>query len=137
DLEGTLPGETDDVGRFEKLEEALEAQKGIQDVHLRRDNGYAEVCIHYKPELVSASQLLELAKKTGGIVAKRYKNFTWFVRGMDSGDAASVIEHAVSRMKGVLSASVAYASERLVIEYDSEEISLGDIEAKVKSLRYG
>ncbi|KFE63570.1 heavy metal translocating P-type ATPase [Hyalangium minutum] len=137
DLEGTLPGETDDVGRFEKLEEALEAQKGIQDVHLRRDNGYAEVCIHYQPELVSASQLLELAKKTGGVVAKRYKHFTWFVRGMDSADAAAVIEHAVSHMKGVLSASVAYASERLVIEYDSEEISLGDIEAKVKALRYG
>lgn len=137
DLEGTLPGETDEVGRFEKLEEALEAQKGIQDVHLRRDNGYAEVCIHYQPELVSASQLLELAKKTGGVVAKRYKHFTWFVRGMDSADAAAVIEHAVSHMKGVLSASVAYASERLVIEYDSEEISLGDVEAKVKSLRYG
>lgn len=137
DLEGTLPGETDDVGRFEKLEEALEAQKGIQDVHLRRDNGYAEVCIHYQPELVSASQLLELAKKTGGIVAKRYKHFTWFVRGMDSADAAAVIEHAVSHLKGILSASVAYASERLVIEYDSEEISLGDVEAKVKALRYG
>lgn len=137
DLEGTLPGETDDVGRFKKLEEALEAQKGIQDVHLRRDNGYAEVCIHYQPERVSASQLLELAKKTGGIVAKRYKHFTWFVRGMDSADAATVIEHAVSHMKGVLSASVAYASERLVIEYDSEEVSLEDVEAKVKALRYG
>jgi Zn2+/Cd2+-exporting ATPase len=137
DLEGTLPGETDDVGRFEKLEEALEAHRGITDVHLRRDNGYAEVCIHYQPELASASQLLELAKSTGGVVAKRYKHFTWFVRGMDSADSAAVIEHAVSHMKGVLSASVAYASERLVIEYDSEEVSLKDIEAKVKALRYG
>ena len=136
DLEGTLPGETDDVGRFKKLEEALEAQKGIQDVHLRRDNGYAEVCIHYQPDTVSATQLLELAKKTGGVIAKRYKHFTWFVRGMDSADAAMVIEHAVSHMKGVLYASVAYASERLVIEYDSEEVSLQDVEAKVKSLRY-
>ena len=137
DLEGTLPGETDDVGRFEKLEEALEAHKGITDVHLRRDNGYAEICIHYQPELVTASQLLEVAKSTGGVIAKRYKHFTWFVRGMDSADAAMVIEHAVSHMKGVLYASVAYASERLVIEYDSEEVSLQDVEGKVKSLRYG
>ncbi|MFL5349496.1 MAG: heavy metal translocating P-type ATPase [Hyalangium sp.] len=137
DLEGTLPGETDDIGRFEKLEDALEAQRGIIDVHLRRDLGYPEVCIHYQPELVTAAQLLALAQSTGAGVAARYKQFTWFVRGMSSADAATVIETAVSRMKGVLSASVAYASERLVIEYDSEELSLGDVEARVTALRYG
>ncbi|MBN1206909.1 MAG: heavy metal translocating P-type ATPase [Myxococcaceae bacterium] len=137
DLEGALPGETDEVGRFEKLEGALKAHRGISEVHLRRDNGYAEVCIHYQPERVSASQLLELAQRTGGVVAKRYKQHTWFVRGMDSADAAMVIEHAVSKMKGILSASVAYASERLVIEYDREAVSLQDVEARVKALGYG
>lgn len=136
DLEGALPGETDDQGRFQKLESAIEAHRGITDVHLRRDAGHAEICIHYQPELVSASQLLELAQSTGAVVAKRYKHHTWFVRGMDSADAATVIEHAVSRMKGVLSASVAYASERLVIEYDSEEVTLHDVEARTKSLGY-
>lgn len=136
DLEGTLPGETDDIGRFEKLEDALEAQKGISDVHLRRDLGYPEVCIHYQPELVSAAQLLVLAQKTGAVVAARYKHFTWFVRGMDSADAATIIETAVSRMPGILSASVAYASERLVVEYDSEAIKLEDVEARVKKLKF-
>ncbi len=137
DLEGTLPGETDDIGRFEKLEDALEAQRGIIDVHLRRDLGYPEVCIHYQPELVTVAQLLALAQNTGAVVAARYKQFTWFVRGMNSADAATVIETAVSRMKGILSASVAYASERLVIEYDSEGISLSAVETRVKALRYG
>ena len=136
DLEGTLPGETDDIGRFEKLEDALEAQQGIIDVHLRRDAGHPEVCIHYQPELVTAAQLLTLAQRTGSVVAARYKHFTWFVRGMDSADAATVIETAVSRMKGMLSASVAYASERLVIEYDSKEVSLQEVEARVKALRF-
>lgn len=136
DLEGALPGETDDQGRFKKLESALEAQRGISDVHLRRDAGHAELCVHYQPDVVSASQLLELVQGTGAVVAKRYKHHTWFVRGMDSADAAMVIEHAVSHMKGVLSASVAYASERLVIEYDSEEVTLRDVEARTKSLGY-
>ncbi|WP_338263548.1 heavy metal translocating P-type ATPase [Corallococcus caeni] len=137
DLEGTLPGETDDQGRFERLEAALEAQHGITDVHLRRDAGHAEVCIHYQPSLVSVSKLVTLAQKTGAQVAARYLHHTWFVRGMDSADAAQVIEHAVSRMKGVLTASVAYASERLVIEYDKEELKLPDVEARVKALGYG
>ncbi|RKH50967.1 heavy metal translocating P-type ATPase [Corallococcus llansteffanensis] len=137
DLEATLPGETDDQGRFARLEAALESQRGITDVHLRRDAGHAEVCIHYQPSLVSASQLLTLAQRTGGQVAARYLHHTWFVRGMDSADAAQVIEHAVSRMKGVLTASVAYASERLVIEYDKEEVKLPEVEARVKKLGYG
>ncbi|WP_224366786.1 heavy metal translocating P-type ATPase [Hyalangium versicolor] len=119
------------------MEDALEAQRGITDVHLRRDLGYPEVCIHYRPELVSVAQLLTLAQSTGEVVAARYKHFTWFVRGMDSADAAMIIETAVAHMKGVLSASVAYASERLVIEYDGEEVSLEDVEARVRKLKFG
>ncbi|WP_306818160.1 heavy metal translocating P-type ATPase [Archangium lipolyticum] len=137
DLEGTLPGETDEVGRFQKLEAALEAHRGISEVHLRRDLGHAEICIHYQPELVSVQHLLALAQSTGAVVSERYKQHTWFVRGMNSADSATVIEHAVSRLTGVLSASVAYASERLVIEYDRETLTLSDVEAHVKSLGYG
>jgi Cd2+/Zn2+-exporting ATPase len=137
DLDATLPGETDEIGRFEKLESALRENRGITEVHIRRDAGYAEVCIHYQADRVSVTQLIEHAQRTGAVVAKRYKHYTWFVRGMDSADAAMVIEHALNRVKGILSASVAYASERVVIEYDSEEVSLSDVEAKVQSLGYG
>ncbi|MFY0582579.1 cation transporter [Cystobacter fuscus] len=136
DLEGALPGETDEVGRFERLEAALRSHHGVTEVHLRRDAGHAEVCIHYQPEGVAPQQLLTLAQHTSATVAERYHQHTWFVRGMDSGDAAAVIEHAVSRMNGILSASVAYASERLVIEYDREALTLEDVEARVKSLGY-
>jgi Cd2+/Zn2+-exporting ATPase len=137
DLEGALPGESDEAGRFQKLEAALESHHGVTDVHLRRDAGHAEVCIHYQPAQVAPHQLLVLAQHTSATVAARYLQHTWFVRGMDSGDAAVIIEHAVSRMDGVLSASVAYASERLVIEYDRESLTLADVEARVKALGYG
>jgi Cd2+/Zn2+-exporting ATPase len=136
DLEGALPGETDDQGRFQKLESALEAHRGVTDVHLRRDQGYAEICIHYKPELVSASDLLTAAQRTGAQVAERFKHQTWFVRGMESADSATVIEHGLGKLKGVLSANVAYASERLVVEYDGEELAPKDVEAKAKALGY-
>jgi Cd2+/Zn2+-exporting ATPase len=105
-------------------------------VHLRRDGGHAEVCIHYKPEVVSVSQLLTAAERIGAEVAARYKHQTWFVRGMASADAAASIEHGIGKLKGVLTASVAYASERLVVEYDSEEVTLKDVEAKAKQLGY-
>jgi Cd2+/Zn2+-exporting ATPase len=136
DLEGALPGETDDAGRFQKLEAALESHRGVTDVHLRRDLGHAEVCVHYEPNLVSASALITAAQRTGAEVAERYKHQTWFVRGMSSADAATVIEHGLGKLKGVLSANVAYASERLIVEYDSEEVSLKQMEAKAKALGY-
>ncbi|WP_426736061.1 heavy metal translocating P-type ATPase [Myxococcus faecalis] len=136
DLEGALPGETNDQGRFQKLEEALEAHHGILDVHIRRDQGYAEVCLHYNPKLVNSTALLATAQRTSAQVAKRYKDHTWFVRGMSSADSATTIEHGLTKVKGVLSANVAYASERLVVEYDSEEVSLKDIESRAKSLGY-
>ncbi|MCP3141486.1 heavy metal translocating P-type ATPase [Pyxidicoccus sp. QH1ED-7-1] len=55
---------------------------------------------------------------------------------MTSADSATAIEHGLGKLKGVLSASVAYASERLVVEYDSEEVTLKDVEAKAKALGY-
>ncbi|MCE9672028.1 cadmium-translocating P-type ATPase [Myxococcus stipitatus] len=55
---------------------------------------------------------------------------------MTSADSATLIEHGLGKLPGVLSANVAYASERLVVEYDSEEVSLRDIETQAKSLGF-
>ncbi len=136
DLAAVLPGETDDKGRFEKLERAIESRNGVTDVHLRRDGPRPEICIHYDEERVEPKTVLAIAHWAGGDVRSRYIHKTWFVRGMDCAQCGFVIEHAVSRSRGVLSASVAYASERLVLEYDREAASLRDIEARVRALGY-
>ncbi|MBN8659261.1 MAG: cadmium-translocating P-type ATPase [Candidatus Obscuribacter phosphatis] len=135
-LDFILPGETDEIGRFEKLEKLLEEKLGISDVHLRKDSDRIELCIHYDPEIVQLSQILHLANSMGADVNKRYRQGTWFVRGMDSAQCAYMIEYALNRAKGVLQASVAYASERLVVEYDSTLISKRQIESKVKALNF-
>ncbi|MBL8739434.1 MAG: heavy metal translocating P-type ATPase [Myxococcales bacterium] len=136
DLSLTLPGESDDVGRFKKLEQLLEATRGVSDVHLRRDLGHAEVCVHYDPEIVQLPQVLALVRSAGADVADRYRQQTWLVRGMDCATCGTVIEHTLVRMPGVLSASVAYASERLVVEYDRKTAKLKQIEARVAAVGY-
>ncbi|MCA0314870.1 MAG: cadmium-translocating P-type ATPase [Candidatus Melainabacteria bacterium] len=135
-LDFILPGETDEIGRFEKLEKLLEEKLGISDVHLRKDSDRIELCIHYDPDIVQLTQILHLANTMGADVNKRYRQGTWFVRGMDSAQCAYMIEYALNRAKGVLQASVAYASERLVVEYDSTLISKRQIESKVKALNF-
>ena len=43
---------------------------------------------------------------------------------------------ALNRLPGILSANVAYAAERVVIEYDSETLKPSDIFKRIKALGY-
>ena len=135
-LDIVLPGETDEIGRFEKLEKVLEQKLGIIDAHVRKDSDRIELCIHYDPDKVQVGQVINLAHSAGADVSKRYRVATWLVRDMDSAQSAYMIEFALNRAKGVLQANVAYASERLVVEYDNTLINARQIEAIVKTLRF-
>ncbi len=55
---------------------------------------------------------------------------------MDSAQCAYVIEYVLERVPGVLTADVAYAAERLVVEYDSDAITPRQIEARVGAVGY-
>lgn len=136
ELDIVIPGETDEFGRFEKLEEVMEGREGILDIHVRRDDGRIELCVHYEPKHVQLSDVVDLAQTLGQRISKRYRHKTWFVRQMDSAQCAYMIEYALHRTKGILTASVAYAAERLIVEYDSELISPRGIEARVKAMGY-
>lgn len=135
-LDWVLPGETDEKGRFEKLETLLEESMGIIDVHVRKDSNRIELCVHYDPDLVQVSTILNTIHRTGADITKRYRQASWFVRGMDSAQCAYMIEYALNRTKGILQASVAYASERLIVEYDSTLVSPRQIESQVKALNF-
>jgi Cd2+/Zn2+-exporting ATPase len=135
-LDLILPGETDHVGRFEKLEAALEERVGIIDAHVRKDSDRIELCVHYDPEKVQLAQVLTMAHTAGADISKRYRQAVWFVRNMDSAQCAYMIEYALNRSKGVLQANVAYASERLIVEFDNSLITPRQIEARVRALNF-
>lgn len=136
ELRVLLPGETNELGRFQKLEEHIAKRAGISDIHLRRDQGYLEVCIHYDPAKASQDEVVALVRASAAEVRERYKQMTWFVRGMDSAQAGYHIEYAVGRMKGVLEVGVAYAAERMFVEYDAKAVSPRDIEKRVAALGF-
>lgn len=131
-----LPGENDEIGRFEKLEEHIANRAGIIDIHIRKDLGWMEVCIHYDHEKASVDEVVARVRESAKEVAARYLKHTWFVRGMDSAQCGYQIEFALGRMKGVLESSVAYGSERLVVEYDAKLTSPSAIEKRVAALGF-
>jgi Cd2+/Zn2+-exporting ATPase len=136
ELDVVIPGETDEFGRFEQLERALEALVGVGDVHVRRDAHVPEVCIHYDESKISLEVLRGAINSVGQAVSKRYLQATWFVRNMESAQCGYLIEHALTRMKGILTVNVAYVAERLVVEYDREQTSPKEIDKRVKALGY-
>lgn len=134
DLEAMLPGETDDKGRFAELARALARMDNVSVVHLRIDTAWPTICVHHSVNPVGPllDQLQEVAKR----IAHRYRLRTWMVRGMDAAQCATMIEHALDRTTGVLSASVGYAAERLVLEYDTELVTETEIERRIAALGY-
>ena len=136
DLDAMIPGETDDIGRFQKLEHLVESNAGITDAHVRRDGQRPEICVHYDETQLQLSEVVALVKSLCAEVAQRYLHKTWFVRGMESAQCAYVIEYVLERVPGILDANIAYSTERLVIEYDRQTIKPAEVEAKVKSIGY-
>jgi Cd2+/Zn2+-exporting ATPase len=136
DLEAVLPGETDEKGRFEKFEELLRARHGVLDAHIRTDAGHRELCVHFDDAHVHVADLLDFARATGSSIGKRYLSKTWFVREMESAQSAATIEAALRGLPGVLQADVAYASERLVVEFDKATLSAKQLEAKLEALGF-
>ena len=58
------------------------------------------------------------------------------IKGMHCASCAILINKTLERTKGVKSANANYGSERLLLEYDPEEVKTEDIHALVKKLGY-
>jgi Cd2+/Zn2+-exporting ATPase len=137
DLPSLIPGEYDEFGRTQQLERMLEGTPGVLDVHVRRDLGRSELCVHYDPKQFTFDRIVSEVRKHSADVAKRCLQKTWFVRGMESAQCGYTIEHALNKKtNGILSAEVAYAAERLVVEFDSAVISVDGIVQRVRGVGY-
>ena len=136
DLSLVLPDVPDErdacVGR---LTELLQAE-GLEKVHLVRDDGGARLCLHYDPQEFSVSRVRELTQAAGAKLSQRYQHASLGIDGMDCSTCATVIEHALQRMDGVLEASVSYAAQRLRLEFDSEKIARSAIIERIQALGY-
>ncbi len=136
DLELVLPDIPDERDTcVSRLIELLEA-RGVDRVHLIREDGTARLCLHYDPDRFSVTRLRGLARAAGAEISQRYRHESLRIAGMDCPTCATVIEHALCSTDGVLEAAVSYATERLRLEYDSERITLRAIIDRIGALGY-
>ncbi|MEW6406370.1 MAG: HAD-IC family P-type ATPase, partial [Chloroflexota bacterium] len=119
-----------------RLEVALQNQKGILRAHLESDKSPIDLCLHYDPNLLNLEQVRRMAERAGARIANRYHHALFPIEGMDCSDCATVIEHSVGRMDGVLVVNVNYAAANMRVEYDKRRIDRPAIEKRVRSLGY-
>lgn len=128
-----IPDERDSC--IERLTEMLQAQ-GMEKVHIVQTDGELCLCLHYDPTQFRLQQVRGMAQAAGAQLSARYQHELMRIDGMDCSTCATVIEHALHRLDGVLEASVSYAAERMRLEYDTERVSRKAILLRLEALGY-
>jgi Cd2+/Zn2+-exporting ATPase len=112
-----IPDEEDEC--LIRLEDALRERKGITHVHLVRENGTAQLCIHYNPNLISLKSVRETAVKAGASLSNRYRHEQIPFEGMDTADEALTLRTELERIPGMIHAQVNYAAGLAFVAYDT------------------
>ena len=120
-----------------RLREQLAYQQGLKEVHVDEHNQQAVLCVHYDPDRLTLAQVQRLAAQAGAVVTNRFRHEVVRLRDMDCSTCATVIEHALGRMAGVVAVSVNYAAEKMRLEYDSQTVTRTQIVARLRQLGYG
>jgi Zn2+/Cd2+-exporting ATPase len=132
-----LPGVPDERDScIQRLTDNLQAQ-GLEKVHVVQQDGKPFLCLHYDPTRTALPQVRSMAEVAGAELSARYQHELMRIDGMDCSTCATVIEHALGRLDGVLEASVSYAAERMRLEYDTEKVSRKSIVQRLAALGYG
>jgi Cd2+/Zn2+-exporting ATPase len=87
---------------LERLESALENQRGILRAHIEQDKDPQVLCLHFNPSITSMEDVQRIAGRTGAKIANRYRHEVIPVESMDCSDCVTVLEHSLMRVDGVL-----------------------------------
>ena len=136
ELSIVLPGVPDERDAcVQRLTDMLQAQ-GLEKVHVVRHDGHADLCLHYDPGRFGMPQVRSMAEAAGAKLGERYQHELMRIDGMDCPTCATVIEHALHRLNGVMEAAVSYAAERMRLEYDTDKVSRKAIVQRLEALGY-
>lgn len=115
-----------------RIEKGLNKMEGVSSANVNFALEKANVT--YDPAKVDRKNLEETIKKLGYGTVTEVAQFN--LEGMTCAACANKIEKGLSKMPGVTSATVNFAMETARVEYSSGEVSIEDMQSKVKKLGY-
>jgi len=120
----------------DKLIAMLQSRRGITETHLDHNQSGLFLCVHYDPVFFDPESIERAIEETGTKIKYRYRHAILRLGLLDCPVCAEVIEHSLNRLKGVMTASVNYATEMLRVDYDAEAVSQKQIEDRIAHLGY-
>ncbi|WP_145022795.1 heavy metal translocating P-type ATPase [Paenibacillus sp. Y412MC10] len=115
-----------------RIEKGLNKLEGVSSANV--NFALEKASVTYDPGKVSVDKLEETIKKLGYDTAKEVVDFN--LEGMTCAACANRIEKGLSKLPGVTNASVNFAMETARVEYSPADISVSDMQNKVKQLGY-
>lgn len=151
DLPIVLPGVRDEQDAcIARLLRLLKRRDGVHAAHVLRPSDTVEapvsqdhegdatpapqLCLHYDPERLTLSEVIELVKLAGAGISERYGHVTIPFRLVGTEDDGRRVEEGIRRTRGVTWASVNFAGQVARIEYDRRRASLSDLTACLREL---
>lgn len=115
-----------------RLQAILAARRGIVRAHV--DGDPPQLCIHFRPNLVSLSAVERMAREAGAELTRRFRHERIPFAGLTSADSAEVMAQEIRQLPGVLHAEVNYAAGLAFVAYDSEATGRPAVEALMRQL---
>ncbi|MBJ9993526.1 heavy metal translocating P-type ATPase [Paenibacillus sp. S28] len=115
-----------------RIEKGLNKLEGVSSANV--NFALEKASVTYDPGKVGVDKLEETIKKLGYDTAKEVIDFN--LEGMTCAACANRIEKGLSKLPGVTNASVNFAMETARVEYSPADITVSDMQNKVKQLGY-
>ncbi|GIP53901.1 heavy metal translocating P-type ATPase [Paenibacillus vini] len=115
-----------------RIEKGLNKLEGVSAANV--NFALEKASVSFDPAIVDINRMEETIKKLGYGTAKEAVDFK--LEGMTCAACANRIEKGLQKLPGVTGASVNFALETAHVEYSPGEISVTDMQNKVKQLGY-
>lgn len=115
-----------------RIEKGLNKLEGVSSVHV--NFALEKASVSYDPTIIGVGLIEETIQKLGYDTVKEIAHFK--LEGMTCAACANRIEKGLGKLHGVTDASVNFAMETARVQYSPGEVTMADLQNKVKQLGY-
>lgn len=128
-----LPNENDQC--VARLLADLTERPGLERVHVKpAGTGTSPtLCVHYDPNAISLTRLLEIIKSTGAGITARYKHLLWRSPDIKHARRARTVSETLAKVPGVLEVE-ASASGTILLEFDATQTSTDVLRQQLRNM---
>ncbi|OLS34263.1 heavy metal translocating P-type ATPase [Bacillus sp. MRMR6] len=115
-----------------RIEKGLKKMEGVKEANVNL--ALEKSTIKYDPEVVSEHDFQKKIQSLGYDVVKEKVEFD--ITGMTCAACANKIEKRLNKFNGVKKATVNFAIETVLVEYNPEQVSVSEMKEAIKKLGY-